>query len=126
MEWYVKLLRWGWSILILLQLTSKLAKSEQDAYGLAGSIAEEVLTVVRTVIAFGGQSKEITRYQEQLDFAKKNNIKRQSMTALGFGLLWFFIYGSYALAFWYGVKLILEQKGTPNPTYDPETMVTVC
>ena len=47
------------------------------------------------------------------------------MTATGFGLLWFFIYGSYALAFWYGVKLVLEQKGDPDATYDPATMVTV-
>lgn len=43
------------------------------------------------------------------------------MTATGFGLLWFFIYGSYALAFWYGVKLILDG----NPTYNPGNMVTV-
>ncbi|RZC33786.1 multidrug resistance protein 1, partial [Asbolus verrucosus] len=106
-------------------LTSKLAKKEQDAYGSAGTIAEEVLTSIRTVVAFGGQEKEIDRYDKELEFAKKNNIKRASMTASGFGLLWFFIYGSYALAFWYGVKLILEGRDTPDPDYDAETMVTV-
>ncbi|XP_044258218.1 ATP-dependent translocase ABCB1 [Tribolium madens] len=110
---------------IIAVLTSKLAKKEQDAYGSAGSIAEEVLTSIRTVIAFGGQHKEITRYDEELEFAKKNNIKRQSMTATGFGLLWFFIYGSYALAFWYGVKLVLEDRNKPDKVYDPGTMVTV-
>ncbi|EFA00893.1 ATP-dependent translocase ABCB1 [Tribolium castaneum] len=112
---------------IIAVLTSKLAKKEQDAYGSAGSIAEEVLTSIRTVIAFGGQHKEITRYDEELEFAKKNNIKRQSMTAIGFGLLWFFIYGSYALAFWYGVKLVLEDRNKPakDKVYDPGTMVTV-
>ncbi|KAJ3662142.1 hypothetical protein Zmor_006501 [Zophobas morio] len=106
-------------------LSSKIAKKEQDAYATAGSIAEEVFTSIRTVIAFGGQHKEITRYDRELEFARKNNVKRQSMTATGFGLLWFFIYGSYALAFWYGVKLVLEQKGDPDATYDPATMVTV-
>ncbi|KAH0811670.1 hypothetical protein GEV33_011121 [Tenebrio molitor] len=106
-------------------LTSKLAKKEQDAYGSAGSIAEEVLTSIRTVIAFGGQEKEITRYDIELDAAKRNNVKRQSMTASGFGLLWFFIYGSYALAFWYGVKLVLQDRGDPSGTYDAGNMVTV-
>lgn len=88
-------------------------------------IAEEVLTSIRTVIAFGGQSKETARYDEELEFAKNNNIKRQLMNATGFGLLWFFIYGSYALAFWYGTILVLEEKNDPNKTYDVETMVTV-
>lgn len=109
-----------------MQLTTKLAKREQDAYGSAGAIVEEVLTSIRTVIAFGGQYKEFTRYDTELEAAKRNNIKRQSMTASGFGLLWFFIYGSYALAFWYGVKLVLAERGEPNPTYDAANMVTVC
>jgi hypothetical protein len=47
------------------------------------------------------------------------------MTASGFGLLWFFIYGSYALAFWYGVKLVLQDRGDPSGTYDAGNMVTV-
>ena len=31
-------------------------------YGKAGSIAEEVLSAIRTVLAFGGETKEIKRY----------------------------------------------------------------
>lgn len=83
------------------------------------------MTSIRTVIAFGGHHKEITRYDEELEFAKKNNIRRQSMTAIGFGLLWFFIYGSYALAFWYGVKLVLRDRNDPDGVYNAKTMVTV-
>ena len=42
-------------------------------------------------------------------------------------MLWFFIYASYALAFWFGVGLVLEERGYPESelTYDPATMVTV-
>jgi ABC transporter transmembrane region. len=32
------------------------------AYGIAGAIAEEVLSSIRTVIAFGGQDSEAKRY----------------------------------------------------------------
>lgn len=103
------------------QLVSKLAKKESDAYGAAGSIAEEILTSIRTVISFGGERKEIDRYEKQLVLARNNNIKRSFFSGLGFGLLWFFIYSSYALAFWYGVKLVLDD----SKPYDAGTMVTV-
>lgn len=42
-------------------------------------------------------------------------------TAVGAGSLWVIIYGGYALAFWYGVKLILEDSSG----YDPSSMVIV-
>lgn len=109
------------------QLTSKLAKKELDAYGAAGAIAEEVLSSIRTVIAFGGQNKEIDRYEKNLYFARNNNIKRSLLTGIGFGLLWFFIYSSYALAFWYGVGLVLKQRDWPEEekVYNAGNMVTV-
>ncbi|XP_018319200.1 multidrug resistance protein 1 [Agrilus planipennis] len=106
---------------IIAVVTSKVAKKELDAYAMAGAIAEEVLSTIRTVIAFGGQKKELARYEEQLIFARKNNIRRSTLSGMGFGLLWFFIYASYALAFWYGVRLVLSGNGT----YDVATMVTV-
>ena len=34
---------------------------EQNAYASAGSVAEEVLSSIRTVLAFGGEDKEIER-----------------------------------------------------------------
>ncbi len=34
---------------------------EQTAYAKAGAVAEEVLSSIRTVFAFGGQKKEILR-----------------------------------------------------------------
>ena len=35
---------------------------------------------------------------------------RGLLVAVGAGLMWFIIYGSYALAFWYGVKLIMDDR----------------
>ena len=37
-------------------------------------------------------------------------ILRGVLVAVGAGLMWFIIYGSYALAFWYGVKLIMDDR----------------
>ncbi|KAK4872476.1 hypothetical protein RN001_014505 [Aquatica leii] len=113
------------SVGIVAVLTGKLAVKEMNAYAAAGAIAEEVLTSIRTVIAFGGQHKEIDRYSNKLVFAKNNNIRRALLFGTGIGLVWFFIYASYALAFWYGVKLVLEENDLLEPTYSPGNMVTV-
>ncbi|CAH0547999.1 unnamed protein product [Brassicogethes aeneus] len=110
---------------IIFFFTSRFGKKELEAYGSASAIAEEVLTSIRTVVAFGGQHKEMQRYTEKLNVAKTMNIKKAKFFAFGFGLLWFFIYGSYALAFWYGTKLVVDRLNGGNDVYTPATMITV-
>ena len=46
---------------ILLQLTVAFANQEQKEYASAGAVAEEVLSSIRTVVAFGGEYKEAKR-----------------------------------------------------------------
>ena len=46
---------------ILLQLTVAFANQEQKEYASAGAVAEEVLSSIRTVVAFGGEYKEAER-----------------------------------------------------------------
>ena len=43
------------------QMISGVSSKELDAYAKAGSVAEEVLSSIRTVVAFGGQEKECKR-----------------------------------------------------------------
>ena len=50
----------------------------------------------------------------------------------GAGVMWFLIYGSYALAFWYGVKLIMDDREACileplmcNARYTPATLLIV-
>lgn len=45
----------------LLQIVISLTNKELNAYSKAGAVAEEVLSSIRTVIAFGAQEKEIQR-----------------------------------------------------------------
>lgn len=112
---------------VVAMITGKLAKQEMDAYAKAGSIAEEVFGAIRTVVSFGGEHKEASRYAVNLVDARKINIKKNFFAGLGFGLLWFFIYATYALSFWYGVGLVLEQADWPEDEiiYTPGVMFTV-
>jgi hypothetical protein len=49
------------SLGMIARSQTTLTEKELAAYGKAGAIAEEVLSSIRTVIAFGGQEKEVKR-----------------------------------------------------------------
>ncbi|KAK6631142.1 hypothetical protein RUM43_014238 [Polyplax serrata] len=93
-------------------LSTKLSKNELEAYAKAGSIAEEVLSSIRTVTAFNGQKKESERYDKYLLEAKNNNVKRKLFNGISFGCLWFLIYSTYGFAFWFGVSFVFDGKYT--------------
>ncbi|KAK4873212.1 hypothetical protein RN001_015241 [Aquatica leii] len=94
---------------------------EVSAYGVAGAVAEEVLSSIRTVVAFGGEKKEEDRYNKLLKFACDNNIKRSLYNGICIGAMWMSIYACYALGFWYGVQKILANK----QNYDVKAVITV-
>jgi ATP-binding cassette subfamily B (MDR/TAP) protein 1 len=47
------------------------------------------------------------------------------LTGLGAGIMWFIIYCSYAIAFWYGVTLILDSREKGDYEYTPAILVIV-
>lgn len=111
----------------MLQLTTKFTKNEMESYGAAGAIAEEVFGGIRTVVAFQGQQKEYKRYKEHLRAAQKNNIKRSVFTGISNGIMWFCIYSLMALSFWYGVKLVVDDRHLPieKQAYNATNMLAV-
>uniref|UniRef100_A0A674I892 ATP-binding cassette sub-family B member 5 n=1 Tax=Terrapene triunguis TaxID=2587831 RepID=A0A674I892_9SAUR len=102
---------------MIITLTSK----ELTAYAKAGAVAEEVLSSVRTVVAFGGQEKEINRYTSNLGEAKNLGIKKAIASKLSVGFLYLIINGCYGLGFWYGTTLILDE----NTGYSIGTVLAV-
>lgn len=57
-------------------MASRLSYKEAVASAKAGSVAEEVLSSIRTVFAFSGQKKETERYEKYLIEARSINIKK--------------------------------------------------
>ncbi|OCT75760.1 ATP-binding cassette sub-family B member 5 isoform X1 [Xenopus laevis] len=88
---------------ILASLTTK----ELTAYAKAGAVAQEVLSSIRTVVAFGGQEKEIKRYTENMKEAKDIGIKKAVASNFSLGLTYGAFFASYGVGFWYGTTLIL-------------------
>ncbi|RKP26905.1 multidrug resistance protein [Syncephalis pseudoplumigaleata] len=82
----------------------------QDAYAKAGAVAEEVLSGVKTVSAFGAQDREVRRYEAKLNVALAEGRKKGLAVGLSVGTMLGVLFFSYGLGFWYGAKLVSENE----------------
>ena len=85
-------------------------EKEMKAYGRAGAVAEEVLAAVRTVVAFGGQEKEVATFSKLVEDARSKGVQRGLLTGLAGGLSFGVKSAMYGLAFWYGIKCIMDDR----------------
>eukprot|EP01113_Clastostelium_recurvatum_P006565 TRINITY_DN1297_c0_g1_i1.p1 TRINITY_DN1297_c0_g1~~TRINITY_DN1297_c0_g1_i1.p1 ORF type:complete len:1417 (-),score=461.68 TRINITY_DN1297_c0_g1_i1:319-4464(-) len=90
----------------MARMMSELTKKGQDAYAKAGSVAEECLQAIRTVVMFSGEDKETQRYEANLKDARATGIRKGVANGVGLGVVMLIMFSTYALAFWYGSTLI--------------------
>lgn len=102
---------------VISRIQMKSVANELKAYAEAGGVAEEVLSAVRTVVAFQGQEKEVQRFENSLKPARSAGIKKGLYSAIGYAIIWVIVYANYALAFWYGIQLILDSSGQGGDGY---------
>ncbi|CAF1560942.1 unnamed protein product [Rotaria magnacalcarata] len=96
-----------WLISIISsKISRKLFAQELKAYARAGAIAEEVFSNIRVVFAFNGIEHEQARYKKHIETAQKQGVKKGAIAGIFFGSMYFILFGSHALAFWYGNHLI--------------------
>jgi ATP-binding cassette subfamily B (MDR/TAP) protein 1 len=90
------------------------SKKEAKNYSIAGSLAEEIISGIKTVIAFNGQMFEYDRYNKVLRKAQKIGIKKAIITGFFSGLYMAVLFGSIGLAFWYGTQLVFSKEIQPG------------
>ena len=64
------------SLIVMIGIIKKYTILEFKSYGSAGSVAQEFLSSVRTVISFGIQNKGIASYEKNLKGAESTGIKK--------------------------------------------------
>ncbi|CAM2728059.1 unnamed protein product [Rotaria socialis] len=94
------------TIAILFKVVIKLTIIELKAYGKAGIVAEEVISSIRTVLAYNGQEKEIHRYEQYLDEATKCAIRKGATNGIATSITYFLLFCVYVLA----MTLLFDQK----------------
>ncbi|XP_061657884.1 bile salt export pump-like isoform X1 [Syngnathoides biaculeatus] len=105
---------------LMALFVAKLTGMELQAYAKAGAIADEVLSSIRTVAAFGGEKKEVQRYDKNLVSAQRWGIRKGLIMGFFTGYMWLIIFLCYGLAFWYGSSLVID-----TDEYSPGTLLQV-
>uniref|UniRef100_A0A914R6U7 ABC-type xenobiotic transporter n=1 Tax=Panagrolaimus davidi TaxID=227884 RepID=A0A914R6U7_9BILA len=80
---------------------------QMNAYSAAGGVAEEVISGIRTVMAFSAQPFEIERYRKHLAKGKAVGIQKAGFTGFFSGLYQFFMFVAMGISFWYGIQLVV-------------------
>ncbi|XP_037907069.1 multidrug resistance protein homolog 65-like isoform X1 [Hermetia illucens] len=102
---------------------SKLTIREMNAYAKASSIIEEILSGVRTVIAFNGEEKERKRYEDCLVPARKAGQWKSAFAGFSEGFMRFLLFVACAAGFWYGTHLILDDRDKEVKEYTPAILM---
>ncbi|KAL6004054.1 hypothetical protein ACLOJK_004601 [Asimina triloba] len=106
-------------------IRTKMAARGQTGYAEAGRIVEQTIGSIRTlsshenfsdeigidrqVASFTGEKQAIEKYEKSLKRAYKSGLREGLAAGLGFGSAKFCSFCSYALAIWYGAKLIINK-----------------
>jgi ABC-type multidrug transport system fused ATPase/permease subunit len=89
---------------LIMKIHSKMAIAEEKA----SSIANETFGSVRMVTACGAEARVSQRFARWVKEAEKKGRLLAPLIALQFGIIFFALYATFALAFWFGSKLYLE------------------
>ena len=81
------------------------APAQTRIYSRAAVLAQDALSSIKTIHAFGAQSKIVDRYDEYLKSARKEGNKKSLLFGILFSCQTFLVMSATALAFWEGFRL---------------------
>ncbi|KAG8370995.1 hypothetical protein BUALT_Bualt13G0041100 [Buddleja alternifolia] len=90
----------------------KLMSRGQAAYSEAAIVVEQAIGSIRTVASFTGEKQAVSKYDKSLYEAYEAGVKEGLAAGLGLGILMLVFYCSYALAIWFGGKMIIHKGYT--------------
>jgi len=105
---------------LLSFLNTGLEKKMRAIYLTASGMVEEWLGSVPTVTALGAADKVAVRYKEVTRECKNLGIKMGPLEAGMFGNMWFAMHSGYALALYYGIRLLNR-----NQIHNGGTLITL-
>lgn len=87
----------------------RFSRDVQDALAHASEVAEETIAGIRTVRAFAQEKTETERYRERIEHSFDLSKQRALVTALFTTVVSSASYGTIALVFWYGGRLVVHK-----------------
>ncbi|KAI1825629.1 ABC transporter-like protein [Xylaria intraflava] len=91
-------------------------KEVEEANVKASEVASETFASIRMVAACGAESKMVERYRKWVDEANRRGLRLSGIVAIQQATIYFSVYATFALAFWFAVRLLtnfeIENVGT--------------
>ncbi|KAI0403945.1 ABC transporter-like protein [Xylaria palmicola] len=91
-------------------------KQVEDANIHASAIASEAFSSVRMVAACGAELKMVERYRKWVDEGHRRGLRLSGIVGIQQATVYFSVYSTFALAFWFAVRLLtnfeIENVGT--------------
>ncbi|KAI0870538.1 ABC transporter-like protein [Hypoxylon argillaceum] len=81
-------------------------KEVEDANIHASAVASEAFSSIRMVAACGAELKMVDRYRKWVDEANRRGLRLSGIVAIQQATIYFSVYSTFALAFWFAVKLL--------------------
>lgn len=94
----------GLSVGIILPFIIKGMSRHTRSETKAGAVATEAFSAIRMIYACGAQKRMADRYARYVAEAKVHGAYTAPFMAAQFGLIFFGMYGAFALCFWYGTR----------------------
>ncbi|KAJ6400886.1 hypothetical protein OIU84_016333 [Salix udensis] len=88
---------------------ARMASRGQTAYAKAAIVVEQTIGSIRTVASFTGERQAFSNYKNFLATAYSSGVQEGFTSGLGLGIVMLLVFCSYALAVWFGGKMILEK-----------------
>ncbi|KAH7918713.1 P-loop containing nucleoside triphosphate hydrolase protein [Leucogyrophana mollusca] len=100
-------------------ISSRYLRGSLNCLSQGGGVAQESLSTIRTVHAFGAEAKLSALYDSFIALSRAFDLKASLVQSIGMSSFSFIVYSSYALSFYYGTTLLLREQA------DAGTIVTV-
>jgi ATP-binding cassette subfamily B (MDR/TAP) protein 1 len=78
----------------------------------AGQVATESVSNIRTLASFNGEHALLKRFSAALDDGLRVGMRSAQVAGIGYGSANFILFASYALALWYGGRLVFRDQLT--------------
>ncbi|KAI1059837.1 hypothetical protein LB506_008971 [Fusarium annulatum] len=98
------------SVSLVLPYITMGQTNQTKSEAMAMSVASEAMSGIRMIVAYGAESRIGSKYGRFVDEAKKHAQFAGPFIALQYGLVFFSSYAAFGLAFWYGTRLLLDDK----------------
>ncbi|KAI0001393.1 P-loop containing nucleoside triphosphate hydrolase protein [Xylariaceae sp. FL0662B] len=83
-------------------------KQVEDANIKASAVASEAFGSIRMVAACGAETKMVQRYQTWVEEARRRGLRLSKIIAIQQAAIYFSVYSTFALAFWFAVRLLIN------------------